>query len=149
VKKNDRLSMNKVGRILKNILSATEIETLTTLADAIYEQKLAAGHAPQQSLFYLNFIPDHAAFANLVDDARVLPKVWGILGWNIYLYHAHLIMTPPSGQLRPPQGEESTFGWPQDSGRVNVEIECHPRLRLSFKVAYFLSDSSEEGRGNF
>jgi ectoine hydroxylase len=56
-----------------------------------------------------------------------------------------MIVTPPSGQ--PP--DEKTFGWHQDSGRVNQEIECHPRPRLSLKVAYFLSDISRPGRGNF
>ncbi len=71
--------------------------------------------------------------------------MWGILGWNIYLYHAHLIVTPPSGQQR----TEKTFGWHQDSGRVNFDMEETPRPRLSIKVAYFLSDTSEEGRGNF
>jgi ectoine hydroxylase-related dioxygenase (phytanoyl-CoA dioxygenase family) len=80
-----------------------------------------------------------------VDEPRVLPKVWGILGWNIYLYHAHLIVTPPTGL--PP--DDKTFGWHQDSGRVNVEMESHPRPRLSLKVAYFLSDVSVPGRGNF
>ena len=32
---------------------------------------------------------------------------------------------------------------------MNAEMECHPRPRLSLKVAYFLSDTSEPGRGNF
>ena len=66
-------------------------------------------------------------FQDLVDYERILPRVWGILGWNIYLYHAHLIVTPPSGQPR----DDKSFGWHQDSGRVNVEMESHPRPRLS------------------
>ncbi len=44
---------------------------------------------------------------------------------------------------------DQTFGWHQDSGRVNVEMESHPRPRLALKVAYFLSDTAQEGRGNF
>jgi len=56
-----------------------------------------------------------------------------------------LIVTPPSGLPR----DDKTFAWHQDSGRVNVEMESHPRPRLSLKVAYFLSDTSVEGRGNF
>ena len=118
---------------------------LTAATDRIYESRLAAGHNPQQALFYPNFVPDDELFLDLVDSERVLPKVWGMLGWNIYLYHAHIIVTPPSGQER----DDQTFGWHQDSGRVNAEIESHPRPRLSLKVAYFLSDTSEEGRGNF
>jgi len=121
------------------------VAALTQLTDGIFEQKVAAGHDPRKSLFYPNFIPDSPLFQDLVDDERILPMVWGILGWNIYLYHAHVIVTPPSGEPR----DEKTFGWHQDSGRVNQEIESHPRPRLSLKVGYFLSDASEEGRGNF
>lgn len=74
-----------------------------------------------------------------------MPKVWDILGWNIYLYHAHLIVTPPTGLSE----SSKTFGWHQDSGRINRDIETSPRPRISLKVAYFLSDVSEPGRGNF
>ena len=31
----------------------------------------------------------------------------------------------------------------------NHDLETHPRPRMSVKVAYFLSDVSEPGRGNF
>lgn len=130
---------------IENALSPEQIEALTDASDRIFQRQLDAGHNPQQALFYPNFIPEDDLFLNLVDYEKVLPKVWGILGWNIYLYHAHLIVTPPSQK----EQDDKTFGWHQDSGRVNQEIECHPRPRLSLKVAYFLSDTSVEGRGNF
>ena len=131
--------------ILDNVLSPDKVAALTVASDRIFESKLAAGHDLTKALFYPNFIPEDPLFADLVDYERTLPKVWGILGWNIYLYHAHLIVTPPLNQPK----EDKTFGWHQDSGRVNQEIESHPRPRLSLKVAYFLSDASEPGRGNF
>ena len=131
--------------ILEDVLSAEQIAALTVETDHIFDRKLTEGHDSQKALFYPNFIPENPLFADLVDYERTLPRVWGILGWNIYLYHAHLIVTPPSGQ--PMDGK--TFGWHQDSGRVNTEIESHPRPRLSLKVAFFLSDTSEAGRGNF
>ena len=131
--------------IQEDALSAEQIESLTESANRIYERKLAEGHDPTKALFYPNFIPEDHGFLDLVDYPKVLPKVWGILGWNIFLYHAHLIITPPSGR----EPDEKTLGWHQDSGRVNHEIESHPRPRLSLKVAYFLSDCSEPGRGNF
>jgi ectoine hydroxylase len=130
---------------IENALSPAQIEHLTAKTDAIHADKVRAGHPAQQSLFYPNFIPDDPGFLELVAHPQILPRVWGILGWNIYLYHGHLIVTPPSGQER----DDKTFGWHQDSGRVNQEMESHPRPRLSLKVAYFLSDTSEEGRGNF
>jgi len=40
------------------------------------------------------------------------------------------------------------FDWHQDGGRQNREIETDPRPRLSVKLAYWLSDVSEPGRGN-
>ena len=131
--------------VLEGALSTEQVDALTEESDRIYARKLAEGFDPKTALFYPNFIPDSDLFLNLVDYEKVLPRVWGILGWNIYLYHAHLIVTPPSGKAK----DEKTFGWHQDSGRVNVEMESHPRPRLSLKVAYFLSDITEPGRGNF
>src|SRR5579871_4102799 len=142
----ERRQFNEQGfLVLENVLSADHVASLIAASDRIFEAKLATGHDARAALFYPNFIPDDDLFFDLVDYDRILPKVWGILGWNIYLYHAHLIVPPPSGKPK----DDKTFGWHQDSGRVNQEIECHPRPRLSLKVAYFLSDTSEPGCGNF
>jgi hypothetical protein len=131
---------------VENALTPDQVEALTEATDRIFKTKLREGHDARKALFYPNFIPDDELFFNLVDHPKVFPKVWGILGWNIYLYHAHLIVTPPSGNTVP---DDKTLGWHQDSGRVNAEMESHPRPRLSLKVAYFLTDMSEPGRGNF
>lgn len=131
--------------ILPGVLSPERVDALTGIVDRIHARRLAEGFDPRAALFHPDFLPESPLFVDLVDEPRVLPKVWGILGWNIYLYHCHLIVTPPSGK---PVGD-ATFGWHQDSGRVNVEIESHPRPRLSLKAAYFLSDAREAGRGNF
>ena len=130
---------------VEDALSPAQVASLTAVTDSIYEAKVAEGHDPNKALFHPNFIPDDPQFADLVDYQKTLPKVWGILGWNIYLYHAHLIVTGPNGE---PENNR-TFGWHQDSGRVNKEMESTPRPRLSLKIAYFLSDVSEPGRGNF
>ncbi len=142
----ERRTFNETGMLaIENALSPEQVAALTAATDRVHERRVAEGADPHKALFYPNFIPDDDLFFNLVDYEKILPKVWGILGWNIYLYHAHLIVTPPSGQPK----DNKTFGWHQDSGRVNMEMESHPRPRLSLKVAYFLSDTSEPGRGNF
>ena len=142
----ERRTFDETGILsIEDALSPAQVAELTTNVDQIFEAKRSAGHDATTALFYPNFIPDSPLFADLVDYERILPKVWGILGWNIYLYHAHLIVTPPTGKPI----DNKTFGWHQDSGRVNLEMESHPRPRLSLKVAYFLSDTSEPGRGNF
>ena len=142
----ERQTFDETGVLtVEDALTPEQVAELTALTDRTFESKLAAGHDARTALFYPNFIPDAPQFADLVDHDRILPKVWGILGWNIYLYHAHMIVTPPSGKAR----DDATFGWHQDSGRVNLEMEGHPRPRLSLKGAYFLSDLSTPGRGNF
>lgn len=142
----ERNRFDKTGWLLiENALNPAHITALTAATDRIFQRQLTAGHDPAKALFYPNFIPDDPLFADLVDYAPILPKVWGLLGWNIYLYHAHMIVTPPTGK---PQ-DDKTFGWHQDSGRMNMEMESHPRPRMSLKVAYFLSDTSVAGRGNF
>jgi len=127
-------------------ITAEQVAALEAAADKINRRQLDTGAAePGKAMFFPNFIPEDPAFVDLVDYEQVLPKVWGLLGWNINLYHGHLIVTPPSGSER----TDKTFGWHQDSGRVNHDIKSHPRPMLSLKVAYFLSDTSVEGRGNF
>jgi len=73
----------------------------------------------------------------------VLELVVEVLGPNIFVYHCHLDVHPPEPE--PPR----TWMWHQDGGIVNRDLETDPRPRLSVKVAYFLTDLSEPGRGNF
>ena len=129
---------------IEDALSQDQVRELTAITDRLHERQLSQGQPADTAMFLPNFIPEDPAFVDLVDYAPILPKVWGILGWNLSIYHAHLIVTPPSGQER----TTKTFGWHQDSGRVNFDTWT-PRPRLSIKVGYFLSDVSEEGRGNF
>ncbi|MDX1934533.1 MAG: phytanoyl-CoA dioxygenase family protein [Capsulimonadales bacterium] len=131
--------------MLENTLSPEQVRDLTGVVDRIHAQKIDAGFNPRAALFLPDFLPLDPMLTDLVDYEKILPKVWGILGWNINIYHSHLIVTPPANKPR----DTKTYGWHQDSGRVNVEMESHPRPRLSLKVAYFLSDASVEGCGNF
>ncbi|MEM7130100.1 MAG: phytanoyl-CoA dioxygenase family protein [Chloroflexota bacterium] len=143
---DERQQFEETGMFMvEDALSPDQVARLTKMTDGIFECKVAGGHGRNEKLFHPNFIPDSPLFLDLVDYERILPKVFELLGWNIYLYHAHLIVTPPSGEV----ANDKTYGWHQDSGRVNWEMEYEPRPRLSLKVAYFLSDTSEPGRGNF
>lgn len=132
--------------IVEEALPQDKIDLLIEAVDEIYKQKLAEGFSPYERFFLPNFVGRNPLFIELVDWPRIFPKVWGILGWNIYLYHSHLGVDPP--QAPGVERVKKTLGWHQDSGRVNVEIETHPRPRLSLKVAYFLTDLTEPGRAN-
>ena len=141
--------------IIENVLPQNLVAELENRVDRIYHEHLDSGwdpHSksqltPQKTFFYPNFLGRDQLFVNLLDWYRIFPKVWGILGWNIYSYHSHFIVTPP----RSPEDRDTSkpLGWHQDSGRVNCEMESQPQPRLSLKIVYWLSDCSEPGRGNF
>jgi ectoine hydroxylase len=81
--------------------------------------------------------------AGLIDHPATFPYVWSTLGWNIHVHHSHLDVHPPIRVHMP-----FRFDWHQDGGRQNRELETTPRPRLSVKLAYWLSDVTEPGRGN-
>ena len=102
---------------------------------------------PYDRLNLMDFVGKDEIFLELLDWYKTFPKVWGILGWNIQLYHSHMTVTPPG----PPDAAEvkKRLGWHQDSARLNAELETIPQPRISLKVGFFLTDTTEEGRGNF
>ena len=134
--------------IVKGALTKEEVAKLEEASDRIWHEHMANGLEPDQNLFSPDFIGQDQLFINLVDHPQTFPKVWALLNsWNIYLYHSHLGTTPQEG----PVGTEikKPLGFHQDSGRVNIELEFSPRPMLSLKIGFWLSDVSEEGRGNF
>lgn len=145
----EREHFEKQGYLyVPNALPTDMRERLLEAVDRLHRNALATGKAkPDTHWGFSNFLGTDDVFLDLVDHPTTLPKVWGILGWNIYLYHAHMHVKPPAASDA--QEGDGWLEWHQDSGRVNIEMETHPRPRLSLKVAYFLTDVSEPGRGNF
>lgn len=139
--------------VVEDVLPPQMVLQLTAAVDrldAYYrkEQKLEL-HEP---LNLLDFVGKDEIFLELLDWPKTFAKVWEILGWHIQLYHSHTIITPPFGTT--PTGlidtaKKSFVGWHQDTGRLNIDLETNPRPRISLKVAYYLSDATEIGRGNF
>lgn len=132
--------------ILEDAIPLALVERLTRAVDRIdAEERTAKGLGPDDGLNILDFIGRDDLFLELLDWPKTLPKVWGILGWNIQLYHSHTIITPPKATSGPGQGG---LNWHKDSGRLNKELETDPQPRISLKVAFFLTDTSELGRAN-
>ena len=102
---------------------------------------------PHDPLGIHDFIGRDPVFLDLLDCPKTILKVCDILGWNIQLYHSDYRFTPPRAPEE--RGEQKRYGWHQDSGRLNRELEGTPRPRVSLKVAFFISDTSQPGRGNF
>ncbi len=145
----ERLQFEKNGFfIVEDALPPKMVDDLNAVLD-----RLEAKYRPEQNLSphercnIFDFIGKDDLFLELLDWYKTFPKVWGILGWHIQLYHSHLGITPPL----PPEerSEEIRLGWHQDSGRLNMDLESNPRPRISLKIGYFLTDTTEEGSGNF
>ncbi len=119
--------------VIADALAGTEIATLTDAVDVLHRARGGG------TLHELGFLGADPRFLLPVDHESVLPLVVGALGWNIYVYHCHLDVHPPS--LEP-----SRWRWHQDGGRQNVELES-PRPRLSVKVAWFLTDVTSADMG--
>ena len=122
--------------VVEDALDGVQVRALTAAVDRVWREDARDGGP----LHRLGFVGRDAAFLELVDHPAILPRVVGLLGWNIYLYHSHLDVHPP---LSAP---DARWTWHQDGGRQNVELES-PRPRLSVKVAYFLTDVPTAAHG--
>ncbi len=129
--------------IVEDALDAARVGRLIGAVDRIDTRERTAD-TRDKLLSFTNIVHEDSAFVELLDCPTVFPKVWGILGWNIYLYHSHLDVTPPANEA----ALKWRVAWHQDSMRVNDEIETSPRPRLSLKIAFYLTDVSQPDRGN-
>jgi ectoine hydroxylase-related dioxygenase (phytanoyl-CoA dioxygenase family) len=131
--------------VIKGALTTDEVAYYENALDRVYAAKQAEGKvAPGASMHVLSAVANCPEAVGLIDHPKTFPFIWSMLGWNVHIYHSHLDVHPPIRQPKP-----FLFEWHQDGGRQNREIESDPRPRLSVKLAYWLSDVSETGRGNF
>jgi ectoine hydroxylase-related dioxygenase (phytanoyl-CoA dioxygenase family) len=131
--------------VIRGALSESEVAFYADAIDRVYAAQKAAGRlSPEGAMHLLSAVTNCQDAVGLIDHPRTFPLVWSMLGWNVHIYHSHLDVHPPIRVPKP-----FRFEWHQDGGRQNREIETAPRPRLSVKIAYWLSDVSETGRGNF
>jgi ectoine hydroxylase len=131
--------------IIRGALTPTEVEYYAAALDRVYAEQEAAGAVkPGGSMHVLSAVANCHEAAGLIDHPATFPLVWSMLGWNVHIYHSHLDVHPNIPTKAP-----FRFEWHQDGGRQNRELEGEPRERMSVKLAYWLSDVSETGRGNF
>ena len=140
-----RASFDRDGYlIIRGALGPDEVAAAREAIDGVHACMAKAGKVGLDgSMHLLSVVANCPELASLTDHPATFPYVWSTLGWNIHIYHSHLDVHPPVRVPLP-----FRFDWHQDGGRQNREIETAPRPRLSVKLAYWLSDVSEPGRGN-
>ena len=121
-----------------------QIAALTEAVDTVWDRhRPYPPHPGTAPLHLLAFLHEDPRFVDLLDQPPVLRAITQVLGTNIFMYHCHLDVHPPEEHVAP------RWMWHQDGGIQNRDLETAPRPRLSLKVAYFLTDLTEPGSGNF
>ncbi len=131
--------------IVEDAISTEMVDALEKVADRIdAEERAKNGLESHKLLSKFRTVIEDEILLELLDNKKVFPLLWDILGWNIQLYISHLIMYPPE----PPDTQRinKSAGWHQDGGRPIPEME-RPHPRLSLKVSYWLSDVTHRDNG--
>jgi ectoine hydroxylase len=138
--------------VVPGALDDRQLDWYLRLHERMYRQERSAGRLAGArtgtnrpgAMHAFAFVLRDPSYLDLLDLATTFPLVRDILGWNIFMYHCHIDQHPPVDRPVDP-----VWGWHQDGGRQNLELDGRgTRPRLSVKVAYFLSDVSQPGRGN-
>ena len=131
--------------IVEDAISPEMVDALEKVADRLdTEERAKTGLAPHKLLSKFRTVIEDDLLLELLDNKKVFPLLWDILGWNIQLYISHLIMYPPE----PPDTPRviKAAHWHQDGGRPVPEME-RPHPRLSLKVSYWLTDVTHRDNG--
>jgi hypothetical protein len=135
--------------VCRNVLEPATVTSLleaSAQVDATFRPKMGIGETERMDLIdtlgaaHAEEVGDATVgqrFLDLLDLPTTFPKVWGLMGSNISLYHTQVSVQPPL-----PHGTKKTrLGWHRDSGRLNTELEGNGAL-VSLKVGFFLTDAS-------
>ena len=131
--------------VVEDAISTEMVDALEEVADRLdAEERTKKGLAPHKLLSKFRTVVEDDLLLELLDNKKVFPLLWDILGWNIQLYISHLIMYPP--EPSDTQRVTKAAHWHQDGGRPVPEME-RPHPRLSLKVSYWLTDVTDRDNG--
>ncbi|HEX5613530.1 MAG TPA: phytanoyl-CoA dioxygenase family protein [Acidimicrobiia bacterium] len=132
--------------LVERALPHAVVDRFGTLAQRYFAELRASPESNAHTILNLHdLVGRDDAFLELVDWPMTFPKVFGVLGWHIQLFHTQLIVTPPTH----PQAPAGAYAWHQDNNRMNRDFEPDVvQPRVSVKVGYFLTDVDRTGMGN-
>lgn len=129
--------------VLKGVLSAEEVQTLTATVDEMDAEFRQQEHVTTDSVFdRRNVMEDNDIFVNLMDHPVTFPIVLELLGTYIQLSMSEVIVRPPNLKDK---GYLHTDGGQAMRG-IRVSDTSWP---LQLKIHYFLTDLENPDSGNF
>ena len=136
--------------VMEDALPPDKVEHFRAITqDVVEEHKRVNGIPMDRYHGVMDFIGQRDGLMELVDWYRTLPKVWGILGPDIKLYHTVGMQTPKSAKFTS-DNHHRWAGWHTDTGNLTRDLAHGDYVpRISLKVGYVLSDMSQTGMANF
>ena len=149
--KEEEAAFKKDGYfVMEDALTQGLVKKYRDITKQVVEEYKRAHHIARDKYFgVIDFIGQRDELLGLVDWYKTLPKIWGILGPDIKLYHTVGMQTPPTTKFTPEQ-HGKWINWHTDTGNLSRDIqESVEPPRISMKVGYVLTDTQETGMGNF
>jgi len=135
--------------VIENALTPEILDICLAAVDRIDDQvRKELNCEPYKRINVHDCIGKENDLLQLIDMPTTFPKVWALMGWNIYLFHTQVIVSPPTHNF---SVSHRRLSWHQDQNRSNGDLDTE-RLpvnpMLSLKIAYFLTDTTEVGMAN-
>lgn len=121
--------------VIKDALDHDHISALLSAINKIIDDRTTTHYNTS------DILAKDDAFLDLIDIRTVFPKIWGLMGANIWVNHTHFNIVMPEEKQ-----EKVYYGWHVDGGAIHKDIGSKPPL-MALKVAFYLNDLDHENSG--
>jgi ectoine hydroxylase len=144
--KQQRQAFDRNGFLLiPDALPAAMVSRLLEVVDRLHDEGVRRDGLNERGFWQMrNCLPNDDLFLELLDWPATVPLIVQLLSHNIQLITSHLVVRPPV-----PAVTDSSYkqvGWHRDGGTAPSDLGL-AQPRMFIKVAYWLTDLSETGRG--
>lgn len=124
--------------IVENVLDTPLVEALTKECNALTKE------AKSEYINNADVISRGGSYLELTSLPALLPKIVGLLGWNIWINHSHANVHPKNITSDTLSFE---YGWHRDGGMIEQDLQNGDVPWFSIKVGFFLTDTTRKDSG--
>ncbi len=142
--KNFKLTRNEKEFFLENGYMIVENAINDVLQEALEADcQVIASESESAHVNEADIISRGMSFIKLATLPTILPKITGLLGWNIWINHSHVNLHPPNKLENDGSFE---YGWHRDGGAIEDDL-LDETPWFGIKVGFFLTDTVSENTG--